>query len=263
MSTERPLASTSDLLSIDVAAELRKLSGLSLEGPWQVPSLLVRWAVARGARRAEVTLRRRSWRISTDALLAAEHVTLLRTVLDARRADLERHAAFVVLEQSSSRELACLVSCRRGRSERVARRLEGSSNDQLAAGLGDRRSARFAEFRRDPFRSAGRPVSPRASRRLGARRRALCQDRGDRRRRPRAPRFPRDAGHPCPRAAPRGSSEPEPRRGWSHRLAAPPRRHRRPPDARRSTRLGSGSRAGRSGLRSNSRCAQGSRPPSR
>ena len=114
MTTERPLTSTSDLLSIDVAAELRKLSGLALEGPWQVPSVLVRWAVARGARRAEVTLRRRSWRISTDALPAPEHVTLLRTILDARCAALERHAAFVALERSTSRELACLASCRRG-----------------------------------------------------------------------------------------------------------------------------------------------------
>ena len=114
MTAQRPLASTSDLLSIDVAAELRKVSGLALEGPWQIPSVLVRWAVARGARRAEVRLRRRTWQVSTDALLAPEHVALLRTVLDTHRADLERHAAFVALERSTSRELACLASCQRG-----------------------------------------------------------------------------------------------------------------------------------------------------
>lgn len=112
MTLER--TSASDLLSIDVVAELRKVSGLAIEGPWQVPSTLVRWAMSRGAQRADVRLGRRSWRVSTDVALAGDQLQLIGAILDARRADAERHRAFVALEGSEARELASLASCARG-----------------------------------------------------------------------------------------------------------------------------------------------------
>ncbi len=114
MTPSRPTTGAGELLSIDVPAELCKVSGLALEGPWQIPSALVRWAGGLGARRAEVRLRRRHWRIWTDALLDPRDLTLIGIVLDARRPDNERHEAFVALEQSDAREFACLSSCKRG-----------------------------------------------------------------------------------------------------------------------------------------------------
>ena len=46
------------LLTIDVASELRKLSLAQLQGPWQLPSELVRRALRDGATQVEVDLAR-------------------------------------------------------------------------------------------------------------------------------------------------------------------------------------------------------------
>lgn len=52
------LIDVSGLLTIDVASELRKLSLAQIQGPWQLPSELVRRALRDGATQVEVDLAR-------------------------------------------------------------------------------------------------------------------------------------------------------------------------------------------------------------
>ncbi len=89
----------SDLLTIDVESELRRLAEAVLEGSWQVPTELVRRAVASGARRVEVQLSRGRVVVQDDGrpLLAFRREALER-LLDPRRPPSDRHAALVALE---------------------------------------------------------------------------------------------------------------------------------------------------------------------
>jgi hypothetical protein len=91
-----------ELLTIDVEAELRRLAEAGLEGAWQVPTELVRRAVAAGATRIEVELARHRVLIRDDGRpLAATRVRDLRRLLDPATSDAERHAALVGLEDEA------------------------------------------------------------------------------------------------------------------------------------------------------------------
>lgn len=88
-----------DLLTIDVGAELRKLSHAQLQGPWQIPAELVRRALARGAREVDVELGRHHARVRDDGTgLVPEALRWTAALLDVERPDAERHAALGALE---------------------------------------------------------------------------------------------------------------------------------------------------------------------
>ena len=96
------------LLTIDVAAELRKLSQAQLQGPWQIPAEFVRRALKHGASEVDVSLGRQHARIVDDARgIAPELLQWTAVLLDAQRGNSERHTALTVLE--SHGELALLA----------------------------------------------------------------------------------------------------------------------------------------------------------
>jgi hypothetical protein len=97
-----------DLLTIDVASELRKLCAAQIEGPWQLPAELVRRAVRAGASGVNVTFTRRGVLVADDG--SGLDPTLVRSVavlLDGRESDARRHAALTALEGAG--ELALLA----------------------------------------------------------------------------------------------------------------------------------------------------------
>jgi hypothetical protein len=96
------------LLTIDVASELRKLSLAQLQGPWQLPSELVRRALRDGASQVEVDLGRHRAEVRDNGRgLPETHLEWTGVLLDARRTNEERHAALTALEATG--ELALLI----------------------------------------------------------------------------------------------------------------------------------------------------------
>jgi hypothetical protein len=135
-----------DLLSIDVAAELRKLSQAQLEGSWQVPAELVRRAIRAGARRVEVRFARRFGRqlvVSDDGApldpALADHTHAL---IDPRRGDQLRHHAFVALERAGELSLLALLGLAHLRRLDIRRSAAGGTEIAVHAGGVDRRRAR-------------------------------------------------------------------------------------------------------------------------
>ncbi len=97
------------LLTIDVVSELRKLSQAQLQGPWQIPAEFVRRALRRGAGEIDVELGRQRARIVDDSRgVAIELLMWTGVLLDARRANADRHQALTALEAQG--ELALLAA---------------------------------------------------------------------------------------------------------------------------------------------------------
>jgi hypothetical protein len=91
------------LLSIDVAAELRKLATAAL-GRSQLPADLVRSAVAAGASRVELVLERRGLEVRDDgAPIPLDELRALASLLDPDAASADRHRALVALESRPGR----------------------------------------------------------------------------------------------------------------------------------------------------------------
>lgn len=119
-----PRYDVTDLLRIDVAAELRKLAEGQLQGMEQLPTELVRRALRGGANNVHVQLSRHRLRIVDDGP-GPTHAVLdqVAHLLDRMGEDADRHLALVRLERQG--ELALLavaaldvahleVSCARG-----------------------------------------------------------------------------------------------------------------------------------------------------
>ena len=89
----------SELLTIDTESELRKLAEGTLEGPWQVPTELVRRAIAAGARRVQVQVERSRVVVHDDGHpLSPERQRALARLLDPTRPPSERHESLLALE---------------------------------------------------------------------------------------------------------------------------------------------------------------------
>jgi hypothetical protein len=105
-----PLA-TSDLLTIDVEAEIRKLCGRQLDSPAECLVELTRLAIQSGGKAVRVDVRRRATTIQTiggslsDAVLEA-----LALVGDPTQPSRERHAALVAIEAAHGVGLLTLVA---------------------------------------------------------------------------------------------------------------------------------------------------------
>jgi hypothetical protein len=99
-----------DLLTIDVAAELRKLCQAQVHGPWQVPAELVRRAIEAGARHIDVRFGRR-WVVVTDdgPPVDPEQARAARVLVDRHRPDEERHQALTILERAGALALMALA----------------------------------------------------------------------------------------------------------------------------------------------------------
>lgn len=98
------------LLTIDVASELRKLSLAQLQGPWQLPSELVRRALRDGATQVEVDLGRHRAEVRDNGRGIPEaHLEWTAALLDKRRTNEERHTALTALEATGELVLLMLA----------------------------------------------------------------------------------------------------------------------------------------------------------
>src|SRR5688500_18542745 len=111
MTTARKPDATLDvgeLLSIDVAAEVRKLSRAQLESPAQLAVELVRRSFAAGATQSHVACSRRSVAVRDDGPgIPAERLDALCSLLDPAAQQVVRHHALLALEATG--ELALLA----------------------------------------------------------------------------------------------------------------------------------------------------------
>jgi hypothetical protein len=96
----------SELLGIDVVAELRTLCGEQLQGSWQIPAELVRLALARGATGVRFDGLRRGFTMTCEGDTVTSHELLgLATALDGDSELDRRHAAIVRLETGGAQVL--------------------------------------------------------------------------------------------------------------------------------------------------------------
>lgn len=127
-----------DLLTIDIASELRKLMTAQLQGPWQLPAELVRRALAAGARSVEVELSRGGVKVRDEGRpIAREHLVALGELLDRAATPERRHRALLTLEAAGALALLGLpalgatqgelVTCEDG----LVRRLEFAAQGRV------------------------------------------------------------------------------------------------------------------------------------
>jgi hypothetical protein len=141
--------SLGDLLTIDAAAELRKLAEATLEGPWQAPAELVRRAILAGARLVEVELQPARICVHDDgAPLGVGRERALHVLLDEGQPAAERHEALVALEAEPELLALAALRPRTVTIERAGGRttiaIEGAKLDRRAAARWLRAGCRFA-----------------------------------------------------------------------------------------------------------------------
>jgi hypothetical protein len=98
------------LLTIDVAAELRKICQAQLQGPWQLPAELVRRALQAGASTVSVDFSRGQAVVSDDGPgLDPALLQWAAILIDRQRPDEERHRALITLERAGELSLLGLA----------------------------------------------------------------------------------------------------------------------------------------------------------
>jgi hypothetical protein len=98
------------LLTIDVEAEIRKLTGQRFKTPADYAVELLRWSAARRPIRIDVAVTRASFTLSHDGEgLAPGAIRELGALFDRRRPDAERHAALVAIEEAAPELLAAFA----------------------------------------------------------------------------------------------------------------------------------------------------------
>ncbi len=98
------------LLTIDVDAEIRKLSEAELGGPWQIPAELVRRSLRARATRVDVELQRGTLRITDDGAAPLDAVIeALGCLLERSRGPAARHRALLELEAHGEVGLVALA----------------------------------------------------------------------------------------------------------------------------------------------------------
>lgn len=119
MMRNRDLAPTADeLLAIDVAAEIRLLGAAQLQGPWQLPTELVRYALQRGADRVELRLKGRGFEVADDGEpISFQSLEALVSTLKTSLASVQRQHALESLEAAGGVPLLWAVTLARGRLE--------------------------------------------------------------------------------------------------------------------------------------------------
>jgi hypothetical protein len=100
----------SNLLTIDVESELRKLTQAQLQGPWQLPAELIRRALRGGATLVDLQIQRTRITAEDDGL-GVSRATLehLAALLDPQRDQADRHAALAELERVGALSLLAIA----------------------------------------------------------------------------------------------------------------------------------------------------------
>jgi hypothetical protein len=105
-------------LAIDIAAEVRTLTEATLQGPWQVPAEVVRWALSCAARSVEVRLGRGRAAVSfSGGDVPHELVDALAVASDVGTEPRARHRAVLQVEAAGALALLWAAVRRGGRLE--------------------------------------------------------------------------------------------------------------------------------------------------
>ena len=98
------------LLTIDVRSELKKLSQAQLQGPWQIPSELVRRAIRLDSKRVDVVLGRHRIAVRDDGRgISFQEIQETAVLLDSSQGDERRHAALTTLEKVGAIDLLAVA----------------------------------------------------------------------------------------------------------------------------------------------------------
>ena len=109
---------TSDLLTIDVASELRNLCEAQLRGTWQIPAELVRLAFRLGATETSLDRRGRGFTIRwPGAVLDEKTLRMLATALDVSSESSERQQAITDIERAGAESMLWAAGLRGSRLE--------------------------------------------------------------------------------------------------------------------------------------------------
>jgi hypothetical protein len=136
----------SQLLRIDVSAEQRKLGRHTLQGPWQLPSELVRMRFSSGVRHVSIRFKRRGFELSdSGSPLDAATLAALQLLSDPGAQDEERHEALLELERREYRALISLATLRNVRFEMPIDTADGFVLRVSSPEL-DNRAQRFTRF---------------------------------------------------------------------------------------------------------------------
>jgi hypothetical protein len=132
----------SELLAIDVDAELRTICAEQLHGSWQLPAELARYCVRRGAAAVEVTGSGQGFRMRCPGTASVVgHLGQLAVALDPEQTHAARHRALVELERDGAHALlwaagasgvTLRIGSRSGGSATVLRRRSGSRPEIVA-----------------------------------------------------------------------------------------------------------------------------------
>jgi hypothetical protein len=152
------------LLTIDVAAELRKLCQAQIQGPWQIPAELVRRAIRAGATSVHVTLGRRQLVVTDDGPgLDPAHLEWITLLVDRQQDDQPRHRALLALEQAGELALLALAGVDDLQDLHIESTRPGTRIALRAPGLDRRKAARWladvARFSSVPVLIDGSPVA--------------------------------------------------------------------------------------------------------
>ena len=99
-----------NLLTVDVDAELRKVTSAQLQGPWQIATELIRIAIRGGAHSISVNCRRRCLEIQAQGFALDQHsIHLLAKLIDENFPIHQRHQALVELERNEKFALLALA----------------------------------------------------------------------------------------------------------------------------------------------------------
>ena len=101
-----------EVLTVDVESELRALCSHQLQGSWQLPAELIRFAIRHGASSADVERDRRGFVLRCPGTAcSAEYLSQAACALDVAQADEDRHGAVVALEEDGAQALLWVAGC--------------------------------------------------------------------------------------------------------------------------------------------------------
>ena len=101
-----------ELLTVDVESELRALCSQQLQGSWQLPAELIRFAIRHGASTAELEQGRRGFVLRCPGTACSEeYLKQVASALDVAQADEDRHGAIVALEEDGAQALLWVTGC--------------------------------------------------------------------------------------------------------------------------------------------------------
>ncbi len=101
-----------EFLTVDVSSELRALCSQQLQGSWQLPAELIRFAIRQGASLVEMEPSRKGFVLRCPGTACSEeYLKQVASALDVAQADEDRHGSVVALEEDAAQALLWVAGC--------------------------------------------------------------------------------------------------------------------------------------------------------